>query len=528
MRIATKIAAGYGVLILLVLGVLTYQMILMGRVQSINQDLSRINLRASIISLQLLRDLDQVEEFTRKYYATADAGYSAQREEMRNGFSQDFQDLLSLPLSEREKQEIDRLSGLWNEFLQVASDNKSVSPQNLQQWEGALTDELAHLNALRFQTGTVIRTTREAIAFQVEQAARASDHAQRISWIAAAATLLLSIGVSYWIVRSISKALKELKEGTEAVAEGKFFYQLDASGNDELASLARDFNTMTQRLGELDQLKKDFISHVSHELKSPLASIRETLRLLLEGIPGPLAPPQRRLLELSLHSGERLSSLIGNLLDLSRIEAGVMEYDIQKRDLCELVRTALAEFEVVAQEHGLEVDAKLPETPVFVECDGNRIIQVISNITGNALKFVPEGSAIHVRLQRLDAMPATISTVWRQKLARLENGDQFLLLSIADSGPGIPDSEKEKIFEKFYQFKPPRAETRSETAPAAASSKAIQQGAGLGLAITRNIVAAHGGAIWVEDNPGGGSIFFVLLAGQSVSAETLSRISTPI
>ena len=529
MRIASKIAAGYGVLIVLVLVVLSYQMILIDWMQSINRNLSGINFRASIISLQLLRDVDQVEEFTRKFFVTADPGYSSQMEEMWDAFSQDLQEVLTLPLSQKEQEEIDRLSGRWDEFLQAASENKDLSAQNPRQREAELTNQLALLNELRFQTQSVIRATREAIAFQVEQSALASQHAQRVSWAAAAAALLLSLGVSFWIVRAISKSLQELTAGTRAVAEGKFFYQLDESGSDELADLAPGFNTMTRRLGELDQLKKDFVSHVSHELKSPLASIRETMRLLLAAIPGPLAEPQRRLLELSLQSGNRLSSMIGNLLDLSRIEAGVMEYDIQKHDLCALVRTALAEFEVRAREHELRVEVQLPDQPVLVECDGDRILQVIGNIIGNALKFSPAGSVIQVRLHRLAEMPSNIPSAWRQKLTQLHDGDHFALLSIADSGPGIPNLEKEKIFEKFHQVKQAAAPLPSPTlSPTPSPRQPKQRGVGLGLAITRNIVEAHHGAIWVEDNPGGGSVFYILLTGESVLAEAPSRISTPI
>ncbi|MBI3896540.1 MAG: HAMP domain-containing histidine kinase [Acidobacteria bacterium] len=513
MKIATKIAAGYGVVIVLLLAVLSYQVFLISQMQSVNQSLSRINFRASIVSLQLLRDLDQVEEFTRKFFVTADPGYSSQIEEVRNALSQELQEILSLPLSSKEKEEIDQFSGLWDEFLRTTSDLK-VSPEDIEPWEAELNRRLALLSDLRLQAQSVIPATRQAIELRVEQSAQASESAQRLSWIAALATLLLSLGVSFWIVRSISTALRALTEGAQAVGEGKFFYQMDASGNDELAHFARDFNTMTRRLGELDQLKKDFISHISHELKSPLASIREAIRLLLEGIPGPLAEQQRRLLELSLESGARLSSMIGNLLDLSQIEAGVMEYDIQKRDLCAIVRTALAEFEVQARRHGVRMEAQLPQEPLPVGCDGDRILQVISNITGNALKFSPKGSAIQVRLRPLAEVPFNVPATWRQNFAPTH--DRFALLSIADTGPGIPDSEKEKIFEKFHQVKQ------------ATAQQSRRHGVGLGLAITRNIVEAHHGAIWAEDNPGGGSVFYILLAGESVRVEAPSPISSPL
>jgi two-component system sensor histidine kinase GlrK len=136
----------------------------------------------------------------------------------------------------------------------------------------------------------------------------------------------LSILVSLLIVRSISKPLANLTEGTRAIADGKFFYRLDTTRKDEFAQLAQDFNKMTLRLNELDELKKDFVSHVSHELKAPLASMQETIQIMLEEIPGPLTEKQKRLLALNLQSGTRLTSMISNLLDHSTAEAGVMVY----------------------------------------------------------------------------------------------------------------------------------------------------------------------------------------------------------
>ena len=167
--------------------------------------------------------------------------------------------------------------------------------------------------------------------------------------------LAISILVSFLIYRSISNPLANLTEGTRAIAEGKFYYRLDTSRNDEFSQLARDFNTMTRRLNDLDELKKDFVSHVSHELKAPLASMRETLQLLLEQIPGPLTDKQKRMLELNLQSEHRLTAMISNLLDLSRIEAGVMEYEIKSQDVIPLVQNAIAEIEGQAGEKQIQM-----------------------------------------------------------------------------------------------------------------------------------------------------------------------------
>ena len=355
---------------------------------------------------------------------------------------------------------------------------------------------------------------RQPIESRVEESSRAGKRAQRISWVAAAAALALSLLVSFWIIRSISGPLGYLTEGTRAVAEGKFFYQLDETGGDELAQLAGDFNRMTRRFSELDEMKKDFVSHVSHELKTPLASMEEAVRLLLDGIPGPLNEQQKRYLELNLQSSRRLSALIGNLLDMSRMEAGVMQYDIKRHDLGALIRTVLEEFEAPLLEKSLRLEVQLPDQPFAVACDGDRIIQVLANLLGNALKFSPRGGVLRVRLSHEADVPDHVPPAMRDQLSRGRDAAGFALLSVANAGPGIPDAEKEKIFQKFYQVRP--------------GSKTSGQGAGLGLAIGRTIVEAHRGAIWVEDNPGGGSLFYVLFRVGAVTEAATIRSSSPI
>ena len=160
-------------------------------------------------------------------------------------------------------------------------------------------------------------------------------------------------------VRSIQVPLSRLARGTRAVAQGRFDQRVQAAGGDEFSALAADFNEMVRRLGELDQMKKDLLSHVSHELKAPLAAMEETNQLLVEGIPGPVTEDQRRLLDLNLQSVRRLSALIAKLLDLSRMEAGVMEYDMRARDMVPLLQGPAAELGALAREKGVRFALEL-------------------------------------------------------------------------------------------------------------------------------------------------------------------------
>jgi len=512
MRIATKIILGYAVLIALMATVLVYQVLSIHRMQSINWNLSGISFSAARTSIQMMRDRDLIEEYTRKSILLGDPDYLEKLHEFQEEFATSLRDLRALGRSEKEQIEINRLEQFWNEFTQALSGEQETIR------DGALQDLpvllVEHLDRLRAQVQTVHQVTLRAIDDQVGKSADTGAKSEWISWSAAAIALVVSTLVSFLIVRSISEPLQHLTEGTRAIAEGKFFYRLDTTRNDEFAHLAKDFNTMSSRLNELDQMKKDFVSHVSHELKAPLASMQETIHMLLEQIPGPLTEKQKRLLGLNLQSAKRLSLMIGDLLDMSRMEAGVMEYELSNQDLVALVRLAIAEFESQAREKHVSIEEEAKEEPFSVECDSDRIIQVLNNVLGNAVKFSPINGVLRVRVSRQGSIPEGVPDTWRKMLAEGANSNGFAIVSVSDMGPGVPDEHKERIFEKFHQVKQ--------------GKKIVGQGVGLGLAICRTIVEAHRGAIWVEDNPGGGSTFYLLLrTGTGANAVTY-RASSPI
>jgi len=342
-RIATKIISGYAILIALMAAVLVYQVASIHHMQSINKNLSGLNFSAARTSIQLMRDRDLVEEYTKKSFIVGDPDYVEKLREFKEGFASSLQDERYLGRSEREQVEINRLVQFWEEFSQALARELAVLTP------GTMPSELdQHLERLRAQVQTVHQVSLRTIEAEVGKAADTGAKAEWISWSAAAIALVVSFLVSFFIVRSISEPLHHLTEGTRAVAEGKYYYRLDASRNDEFALLAKDFNTMTARLNELDQMKKDFVSHVSHELKGPLASMQETTHMLLEEIPGSLTEKQKRLLDLNLLSSKRLSSMLENLLDMSRLEAGVMEYELTTQELVVLIQTAVSQLEPLA------------------------------------------------------------------------------------------------------------------------------------------------------------------------------------
>jgi len=347
------------------------------------------------------------------------------------------------------------------------------------------------MSHLESQSEVVFDAVQLAIKEQVRSAAEIGNKALRVSLFAGATSLLLSLIVAAVIVRAINDPLRRLTQGTRAIAKGQFWHRLPTHGSDEFTELARHFNIMTEKLGELDQMKKDFVSHVSHDLKAPLASIRQIMHLLLQGIPGALNDQQTSLIQLSYNSAERLAAMVGNLLDVSRMEAGTMEYQMSTHELIPMIKGALDEFEVQAQEKGIRVQLEQNEPSIFVKCDRERIVQVIGNLLDNALKFSPNNSQIVMRV------------------GQRKPGE--VMISVSDSGPGVPDAHKNRIFHKFHQVKH--------------GKKIAGQGVGLGLAICDTIVRAHQGEIWVEDNPNGGSVFSFVL--QAAANEEVLKCGQP-
>ena len=494
MKITTRIISGYGLFIAVLLGLVIYQAITINRMQAISKTLSEINFHNILHCSQALRDLDLVAEYTEKSFRVQDPAYMDKLQESQKDFQKSLAELILHASAGEEQDEVRRLSDQWDSYnadlgllQQSPSETRNALPLNLQE----------DLERLYTQTTSVYQTSLRSMSAKVERSRKTADTAVLVLWSATFAALAISILVSLLIIRSIAKPLAYLTEGTRAIADGKFFYRLDTTRNDEFSQLAKDFNTMTLRLNELDELKKDFVSHVSHELKSPLASMRETIQLLLEQIPGPLSEKQKRLLELNLQSGTRLTSMISNLLDLSKSEAGVMEYELKSQDLVPLVRNAIAELEIQAHEKQIQIRAEFPEKPLPVECDPDRTVQVILNLVGNAVKFSPRHADVLVRVEKVERIPEGVPERWRHLITAAGRKDYFGLVTVADSGPGIPDSDKEKVFEKFHQVKQRK--------------KIASQGVGLGLSICQTIIQAHRGAVWVEDNPGRGSRFMVLL-----------------
>lgn len=496
MRVASKIGLGSGVLLVLLIGVLIYQVSLVRRTVFTGREVFANQLQSFELLADQGRLVGEVENSTLKLVRLSYLDYRDKLAGLQSEAEAGLTKLRSLDLSDRERQEVAQLALSWKEFWRLlwveAPPEEAVLGADLDREEAIL----AVLTQVERQVHQLVRTNQAEVAQQSERLERRRREAERISLGVVVVSTALILLIVFLTVRSIREPLGQLTEGTRAVAEGRFTFRLDAERNDEFSRLAAAFNSMVERLSKLDQLKKDFVAHVSHELKNPLVAMHETNQLLLEEIPGPLTEKQRRLLDLNVQSGRRLSSMLSNLLDLSSLEAGAMTYHFQVADVAALAALVVGEFEARARERQLRLTTDVPAELVTAVCDRERLIQVLENLVDNALKYTPPGGTVTVGVRRFAALPGSLlGQQLEMEEALTGPGGPVVLLSVVDTGPGVPDELKGAVFEKFH---------RVESGQRAG-------GVGLGLAICREIVEAHHGEVGLLDGPTGGSCFWVLL-----------------
>ena len=289
---------------------------------------------------------------------------------------------------------------------------------------------------------------------------------------------------SLWLVRRLTTPVTRLTRAAHAIAEGELHQQvpIDPNGPRELVELSEQFNTMAQRLEESIRLiredrdrSRDFLADVSHELRTPIAALRTYNELLLEGADVDEAT-RREFLHSSAEQIERLDWLATNLLELSKLDTGLVALDLRPNDLRGVAESALESAAQAAQRKGVDLRSKLPSRPVRTRHDQQRVGQLLSNLLGNAVKFTSSGGSVTLSLER--------------------NGDSAIM-RVADTGIGIDPTELPHVFDRFYR------------GTGAAETRAL--GSGLGLAIAKSIVDMHHGLITVDSSPGDGTTVEVRL-----------------
>jgi two-component system sensor histidine kinase GlrK len=474
MRLAPKIFLASSLVIVVLLGVGVLSLRAVGRLVSVNAAIAGRSvpaIRRAAAAHDAVLSLARLEA---RFLLLGDAAFAGLWSERAARMQEELDGLADFLTTKRERVLLTAILATFAEYRAVVTREQEL----------IVAGSVAQARALADATGRGLREQVEADLEGLSEATHAAAQAAQAdaarlearTWAGVLIALLAALGLALLstalIALRLTRSLRTLSTATAAVAAGSFREPLRVQGGDEVADLARSFNAMAARLRELDELKQAFLATVSHELRSPLTSMREAAHLLHDRVGGELNDRQSRMVEIIAASCDRLLRLVNQVLDLSRLRAGVLTLDRQPVDLDRVVERAVDELRPQAEEAGLTLTLERRGSDFLVEGDEDRLVQVLVNLVANAVRFT-------LRRGRI--------------IVRLHDAGREVELQVEDSGVGIPAAALPHIFDTWQQAHQQRG------------------GTGLGLAIVRGIVGAHGGRVTVESQEGKGTRLSVLL-----------------
>ncbi|HSD83061.1 MAG TPA: ATP-binding protein [Anaerolineae bacterium] len=287
---------------------------------------------------------------------------------------------------------------------------------------------------------------------------------------ASLAAAVVAVVLSLYLSRSVIAPISAMSLATQRIADGHYDERVQVSGADELAQLAMRFNQMAEKLNQVESMRRRLIGDVSHELRTPLTAIKGSMEGLMDGV----LPATQETYQQIHAEADRLNRLVDDLQELSRVEAHAYELDIRPLEVSALMQTVTKRLAPQAESKRVSLDFELAPDLPRVLADEGRLVQVLTNLAGNALQYTPENGKVTISTQRVN---------------------HEVRISVRDSGIGIPPEHLPHIFDRFYRADKSR-------------SRRAGGGSGIGLTIARALVEAHGGRIWAESaGEGQGSTF---------------------
>jgi len=473
MRLASKIFLGFSLVIVILATVGVLGLRAVGRLVSVNREISSEALPALRLTSGVRDTLLTMARLEARLHVLRDPRYATLWRESAAHARADLAQLADLLHTASESA---RLAGARAAFESYHAAALAEHTRLLAGRTAAAPVDESLARRLGEQVETELEALHQATYARVLRAQAEVARLERRTWngviVALATAVVLALLATAVIALRITRSLRRLSAATAAVAAGSFREPIRVGGRDEVGVLARSFNAMADRLRQHDELKEEFFATLSHELRSPITSVREAAHLLADGIPGPLTSKQARLVDIVRRSTDRLLRLVNQILDASRLRAGVLPLERVPLDLDWLVDRAMEEMRPQADEARVTLARERVGTRFTVLGDEDRLVQVVVNLLANAVRFTPVGGRVTVRL--------------------VDAGSECEI-QVEDTGVGIPSAELPYIFETYRQAHPGKG------------------GTGLGLAIVRGLVLAHGGRVTAESQEGKGSRFTVLL-----------------
>lgn len=477
LTIFRRLIVGYLLILIFTISASVFAIFILRQFDTVTRSIREVDDRVLEYEKKLSDTLLSQIQYERKFLIGKDEVLYNRFLLFNNDFRQYLEEILRLANSERAallllnevKDSHQRYQDVFNQEVQNIKSKAKYDPETYKEQKDRATETaLRNLKELR-------TLSEQTVNDKINTLGEIGASARQITLGVTLVALISGIGIALWITRSITQPIGVLKRKTAEIAQGHLGTELDLSSPPEIAELAAAFNSMSQQLKDLEKMKADFFSALSHELRTPLTSIKEGTQLLLDGVGGPISEKQQKLLSILSEESQRLIRLVNSLLDLSKMEAGMMIYRFEEASLAALIAKAETEMLPLMESKKVKLDADVSHELATLKIDQERILQVLRNLLGNAIKFTPAGGSVKVVARGVDG--------------KVE-------IAIQDTGPGIAPENLGRIFEKYHQI---------------AAGHHPPQGTGLGLAISKHIVTAHGGNIWAESHPGNGSTFIFVL-----------------
>jgi signal transduction histidine kinase len=473
MRLASKIFLGFSLVILVLAAVGILSLRAVGRLVSLNREVASETLPALRLTAGVRDAMLALARLEARFTILRDPRYAAVWRERVDTVQADLVRLRELARTEEEARYLSEAHVAFELYREaVATEQRRLAVAGAR--APSVGEPAGRVLAERVETSldALQGATHARVLYAQGEVARLEARTWTGVVVALAASVALALVATAVIALRITRSLRRLSAATTAVAAGSFREPIPTGSNDEVGVLARAFNAMAARLRQLDEMKEEFFATLSHELRSPLTSVREASHLLADHVAGPLTPKQARLVDIIQRSSDRLLRLVNQILDIQRLRAGLLPLQRGPVDLERLVGRAVDELRPQAEEAGVTLDRERVGERFTVVADEDRLVQVVVNLLANAIRFTPAGGRVVARV--VDAGPECE-------------------IQVEDTGLGIPAVELPHIFESYRQ------------------AHLGKGGTGLGLSIVRGLVQAHRGRVTVESYEGKGSRFTVLL-----------------
>jgi len=464
LTIYRKLMIGFGLVIFFMAIATAYVVLQLHRVTGTSRTALTVDVQAIDVEKEMRNILYEEERYADRFFLSGDTAYRNIFMDYNRLFVRDVDSLYGLLIDARERQTLDLASQVhdWH-FTSVVGADPSIA---------ALNQRADAMDRIRKSLDKLIASRQHGVDASVQSIDRATERSLRVALLIAIGTLLAAIGTALVITRTITRPIGTLVAGTKVIAGGSFT-RIRIPSHDELADLARAFNAMSKSLDELNKFRAEMMQHISHELRMPLQSILSAHYLLTRKGDAPLTEGQVKLVNGIRDSVQKIANFSNQFLDLSKVEAGMMQYNAVPVDLASIVKPVVDDAALVAQGKEIAISFVAQDTPpVCIDPDRSR--EIFGNLISNALKYTASGGTVAV------------------SVAPCKLGAQ---VAVRDSGPGIATEDLPRIFRKFY---------RTNSAVTGGS-----RGTGIGLAFVKALVEGQGGRVYVNSTVGVGSTFVV-------------------